>query len=47
MNRGPGLEIEIGESKFRKRKYHYGKCLNGVWVFGGIKRESKKIFTGC
>lgn len=41
---GVGKEIEIDESKFGKRKYHRGKRVEGVWVFGGIERESKKCF---
>ena len=41
---GVGKEIEIDESKFGKRKYHQGKRVDGLWVFGGIKRESKKCF---
>ena len=41
---GPGKHVEIDESKFGKRKYHRGKRVAGVWVFGGIERESKKCF---
>ena len=41
---GPGVEIEIDETKFWKRKYHRGKRVDGVWVFGGIARHSKKCF---
>ena len=41
---GVGKEIVIDESKFGKRKYHRGKRVDGVWVFGGIERESKKCF---
>ncbi len=41
---GPGCVVEIDESKFGKRKYHRGKREEGVWVFGGIKRESKRCF---
>ena len=39
---GPGKFVEIDESKFGKRKYHQGKRVEGVWVFGGI--ESKHCF---
>ena len=39
-----GKEAEIDESKFGKRKYHRGKRVDGVWVFGGIERQSKKCF---
>lgn len=41
---GPGVIVEIDESKFGKRKYHRGKSVTGIWVFGGIERESKKRF---
>jgi hypothetical protein len=41
---GPGKHIEIDESKFGKRKYHLGKRIYGVWVFGDIEREYKKCF---
>ena len=35
--------MEIDESKFRKRKYHRGKRVQGVWVFGRIERDSSPI----
>lgn len=41
---GPGKFVEIDESKFGKRKFHRGKRIEGVWVFGGIERESKRCF---
>ena len=41
---GPGKVVEIDESKFGKRKYHRGRRVDGVWVFGGIERDSKKLF---
>ena len=41
---GDGKEVEIDESKFGKRKNHKGKRVDGVWVFGGIERQSKKCF---
>ena len=37
---GVGKVVEIDESKFGKRKYNRGKCVEGVWVFGGIERDS-------
>ncbi|XP_071093641.1 uncharacterized protein [Haliotis cracherodii] len=41
---GPGTTVEIDESKFGKRKYHRGKRVEGVWVLGGIERESRHVF---
>ena len=39
---GEGIVVEIDESKFGKRKFHKGKHVDGVWVFGGIERENKE-----
>jgi transposase-like protein len=39
-----GRVVEIDESKFGKRKYHRGKRVDGVWVLGGIDRDSKDFF---
>ena len=36
---GPGVQVEIDESKFGKRKYHRGRRVDGVWVFGGIEKS--------
>lgn len=41
---GPGKVVEIDESKFGKRKYHVGRRVDGVWVFGGVERETQKRF---
>ena len=38
---GVGKIVEIDESEFGKRKYHKGSRVDGVWVFGGIERESR------
>lgn len=39
-----GKIVEIDQSKFRKRKYHRGRRVDGCWVFGGIERDSNKCF---
>ena len=35
---GPGVIVEIDESKFGKVKYHRGHRVEGVWVFGMVER---------
>jgi len=37
---GPGKMVEVDESKFGKRKYNKGRRVEGVWVFGGVERDS-------
>ena len=37
---GPGIIVEIDESKFGKRKYHKGKMVEGVWIVGGVERTT-------
>ena len=42
---GNGVEVEIYESKFGKRKYHRGHRVEGQWVFGGREKYDKsKLF---
>lgn len=41
---GEGVIVEIDETHFAKRKYERGKVLDSICIFGGIERESKKIF---
>ena len=42
---GNGIEVEIDESKFGKRKYHRGHRVEGQWVFSGREKYNKqKIF---
>ena len=41
---GPGIIVEIDESKFGKRKHHKARIVEGQWVFGGICRETREIF---
>jgi len=35
-----GKVVEVEESKFSTRKYHRGRRVAGVWVFGRIERNS-------
>ena len=42
---GNGVEVEIDESKFGKRKYYRGHRVEGQWVFGGREKYDKsRIF---
>ena len=42
---GEGIEVEIDESKFGKRKYYRGHKVDGQWVFSGREKYDKsKIF---
>lgn len=42
---GPGVVIEIDETKLGKRKYNRGHRVDGVWVLAGIERtEAARTF---
>ena len=42
---GPGVHVEIDESKFGKRKYYRGHKVEGQWVFGGREtKDTRKVF---
>lgn len=40
---GVGKIVEIDESLFAKRKYHKGRKVEQVWMFGGIERTDGEI----
>lgn len=46
MTRIGGSEkaVEIDKSKFNKRKYNRGRCVEGQKVFGGVEIESGRCF---
>ena len=37
---GEGTIVEVDEAKFGKRKFHRGRRVDGVWVFGIVERGS-------
>lgn len=42
---GPGVIVEVDETKLGKRKYHKGHHVEGVWVIAGVERTpEKKMF---
>lgn len=42
---GPGVIVEIDESKFGRRKYNRGHRIEGIWVLSGIERTlEKRVF---
>jgi transposase-like protein len=44
---GPGVVVEIDESKLGKRKYHRGHRVEGVWVLGGAERTDERNIFLC
>ena len=42
-NGGPGRIVEIEESKYGKHQFNRGKKVDGVWVLGGIERDSDPL----
>jgi len=41
---GKGYIVEVDEAKIGHWKYNRGRIIQGQWVFGGIKRGTKKLF---
>lgn len=41
---GPGIIVEVDESKFGKRKYNRGHHIEGAWAIGGIERTEQGRF---
>ena len=44
---GLGIIVEIGESKFGKRKYNRGRLVVGHWVFGKVERDTGRMVMLC
>jgi len=43
---GPGIVVQIDESKMGKRKYNRGHRVEGVWVVGGVEETTqRKMFA--
>eukprot|EP00116_Pleurobrachia_bachei_P017220 sb/3477482/ len=41
---GPGVIVQIDESKHGKRKYQRGRLVEGTWVFGGVDQVTGEAF---
>jgi transposase-like protein len=42
---GPGIIVEVDETKLGKRKYNRGHRVEGVWIVAGVERtEQRRIF---
>ena len=44
---GPGIIVEIDESKFGKRKYNRGRLVVGHRVFGIVERDTGRMVMLC
>ncbi|KCZ78178.1 hypothetical protein H311_00796, partial [Anncaliia algerae PRA109] len=40
---GPNIVVEADETKLGKRKFNRGRLVYGVWVIGGIERNTYKL----
>ena len=43
---GEGVEVEIDETQFVRRKYERVRLLKDIWLFGGIERVTLKKICG-
>ncbi|KII71627.1 hypothetical protein RF11_13483 [Thelohanellus kitauei] len=41
--KGEGVTVEIDKSKFKRRKYHRGRRVKGLWVFWAIQSKTPEI----
>lgn len=39
---GPGIVVEIDETKFGRRKYNRGHVVEGIWVLGMVERTADR-----
>ncbi|KAI4293467.1 hypothetical protein PAPHI01_2741, partial [Pancytospora philotis] len=39
---GPGVVVEVDESKFGKRKFHRGHRVDGTWVLGAVEKCKRR-----
>lgn len=39
---GPGVEVQVDETKFGKRKYHRGHRVEGAWVIVGVEKTAER-----
>ena len=42
---GEGIQVQVNESQFGKRKYHRGHRVDGAWVIRGVEIiTERKVF---
>jgi hypothetical protein len=42
---GPGIVVEVDETKLGKQKYNKGHCVDGIWVVVGVEHtQERRIF---
>jgi hypothetical protein len=40
---GPGIQVQVDETKFGKRKYHRGHRVDGAWVLVGVEKTEERL----